>query len=351
MAKGDRLARGRVQVGRRSLPALLTAVVVVLLAACATATVSPAAVPERSTATPRQSDTVVATESAALSPSSPAVTATMERSTLPASLPPPATATASQVLVTVTPPQAVASPTLTAIPQPAAGGMLGLGLRRQTVETVLKYRDRPGFVMSASMGLAETHFPQLEGWTRALGAPSLETLRQRAEEAQRRGVPYEALVYGLETSSSTPREEWQDLVGSTQQARAIADEFGKMLVMGPGFRLMAANPERYPEMAAMADMWVLQTQRLQLNPPGAAYRSSVQHIIDLIRAGNASIEVWAQITLPPDREPNAGEWLAYRQSIADLVDGTFIGVYIWDTADDGRLVATIEEIMAATAKE
>jgi hypothetical protein len=207
------------------------------------------------------------------------------------------------------------------------------------------YKDKGGYVMCASVGLAETYFPVLEGWIRVLGAPSLETLRQKAEQAKQRGVPYEALAYGLETSRSTPREEWQDLVGSTEEARAIADEYGKLLVMGPGFRLMSENPEQYPEMAALADMWMLQTQRLQVDAPGAAYRANVQRVVEQIRAGNPTIAIWAQITLPPDREPSSEEWLAYRQSIVEVVDGTYIGVYIWDQVEEGRLVATIDEIL------
>ncbi|RPI52483.1 MAG: hypothetical protein EHM56_08360 [Chloroflexi bacterium] len=229
--------------------------------------------------------------------------------------------------------------------------MLGLGLRRQTAPILLEHKDRPGFVMCATISLAEAHFPELEGWIRVLGAPSLDTLRQKAEEAERRGVPYEGLAYGLETSSATPRQEWQDLVASTEKARAIADEYGKLLVMGPGFRLMSENPDRYPEMAALADMWVLQTQRLQVDPPGEVYRDSVQRVVDQIRAGNAGIAVWAQITLLPDREPSAEEWLAYRQSIVDLVDGTFIGVYTWNAAGEEQLVATIDEILAAPSGE
>jgi hypothetical protein len=111
---------------------------------------------------------------------------------------------------------------------------------------------------------------------------------------------------------------------------------------------MSQNRDLYPAMAALADVWVLQTQRLQVARPGAAYREAVKQEIDEIRAGNANIEIWAQITLPPDREPSADEWLAYRQSISDLVDGTYLGVYTWRTADPERLVATIERILAAT---
>jgi hypothetical protein len=202
--------------------------------------------------------------------------------------------------------------------------------------------------MASSAGLAEHYFPQLEGWIRVLGAPSLGELAQRAEAAAARGVAYEALGYGLETSQGTPDEEWQDVVSSTEKARAIADRYGKLLVMGPGFRLMSQNWEHYPEMAALADVWLLQTQRLQANPPGPEYRREVERVVAQIRAGNPDILIWAQITLLPDRPPDAAEWLAYHQSIADLVGGaTYVGAYTWDTVATGQLVSTIEAIFAA----
>jgi len=225
--------------------------------------------------------------------------------------------------------------------------LLGTGLRGDIAPIVVSCSHLGGLVQASTVGMAEAYFPRLGGWIRALGAPSLEGLRQKAEEAERRGVRYEALSYGLETSRTTPEEEWQDLIGSTEEARAIADEFGKLLVMGPGFRLMSQNWHMYPAMAALADIWVLQTQRLQVNPPGSEYRQEVQRIVNQIRTGNPDIWIWAQITLPPDREPDADEWLAYHNSIADLVEGTYLGVYTWSSEDPDLLVATIESIFAA----
>jgi hypothetical protein len=98
----------------------------------------------------------------------------------------------------------------------------------------------------------------------------------------------------------------------------------------------------------LADIWVLQTQRLQKDFSGSAYRQEVERIVNQIRAGNPNILIWAQITLPPDREPSVEEWLAYHHSIVDLLDGrTYIGVYTWDEADRDQLVATIDAIFDA----
>ena len=273
---------------------------------------------------------------------------------------PPATATSIEAptatgIVTATataPPRSTATSTATATstPRPASDGttgcQIGTGLRQETVSALLAYEGPPGLVMAASAGLAEAYFDQFEGWIRVLGAPSLEALEQKAQRAQERGLAYEALAYGLETTATTPEEEWQDMVDATAQARAIADRYGKLLLMGPGFRLMSQNEDLYPARAALADIWMLQTQRLQLSPPGPEYRAEVERIVALIEAGNPGISVWAQITLPPDRAPDAEEWLAYRAAIADLVDGTYLGIYTWRTEDEAGLVAAMDEILA-----
>lgn len=233
------------------------------------------------------------------------------------------------------------------VPVPCA---LGLGLRKETETVLLKFQDHSGLVMSSSFNLSEANFPELSGWIKVLGAPSLQSLEQKAARAEQSGLPYDGLGYGLETSQTTPEAEWQDLVGSTQKARAMADRYEKMLVMGPGFRLMSKNEDKYPAMAALADLWIFQTQQLQKNPPGPVYRQEVERIIALIRSGNPSIPIWAQITLPPDREPDAREWLAYRAEINDLVDGTYIGVYTWERENETQLIAIIEEIITSACE-
>jgi hypothetical protein len=221
---------------------------------------------------------------------------------------------------------------------------LGLGLRQQTISVFTNHQEHPGFVMTASVGLADEYYQGLGGWIRTIGAPSLAALETKARRAEEDSIQYEALSYGLETSQSTPDEEWQDLVGSTRAAKTIAESYGKQLVMGPGFRLMSENEEQYPILAEMADIWVLQTQRLQSNPPGEQYRAEVERVVNLIRSGNPDISIWAQIAFLPDRTPDSSEWLAYHDSISDLVDGTYIGIYIWDSFDDEELVMNVEKI-------
>lgn len=285
-----------------------------------------------------------------LSPVSPSPTA--EPITAPSVSPSPLQASPSPLPASATVPAASPSASPQGTPPvvptlPATGCRLGGGLRQETGSILVKYQNQPGLVMAATMDLAQTYFPQLKGWIRVLGAPSLDTLQKKVEWASQVGLEYEGLAYGLETGQATPQAEWQDLIGSTQKARALADKYGKLLVMGPGYQLMSQNEDKYPGMAALADIWVLQTQRLQINPPGTVYQQGVERVVKLIRSDNPDVAVWAQITLPPDREPNAQQWLDYRQSITGLVEGTFVGVYTWKRVDPQVLVATMDAIFAS----
>jgi hypothetical protein len=97
-------------------------------------------------------------------------------------------------------------------------------------------------------------------------------------------------------------------------------------------------------MAAESDIWIFQTQQLQKQPPGPGYREDVARIVTEIREANPDIIIWAQITLPPDRAPDAEEWLAYHDAIRDLVDGAYIGVYLWDRVAESELLATMGTI-------
>jgi hypothetical protein len=115
--------------------------------------------------------------------------------------------------------------------------------------------------------------------------------------------------------------------------------------MGPGFRLMQQNQGLYATMASLADVWVLQTQQLQKEPPGPGYRQAVESIVSQIRSGHPGIPIWAQITFPPDREPDVGEWLAYEDMITDLLEGrTYVAAYTWGRANDEELAMAIEGV-------
>jgi hypothetical protein len=73
----------------------------------------------------------------------------------------------------------------------------------------------------------------------------------------------------------------------------------------------------------------------------------VQRVIDLIQAGNPEIVIWAQIVVPPGRKPSPDTWLAYHNQIADLVDGTYVGIYTWSLADEQPLIETLQAIFTS----
>ena len=71
-----------------------------------------------------------------------------------------------------------------------------------------------------------------------------------------------------------------------------------------------------------------------------------------VRSGHPGIPIWAQITLPPDRQPEVEEWLAYQQLITDLLDGrTYVAAYTWERVDPAELVSTIETVFSAVCAE
>lgn len=197
--------------------------------------------------------------------------------------------------------------------------------------------------MVGSAGPAMDYFPQLEGALRVLVAPSFDQLQRLAARAEELGVAYDALGYGLERGRHTTQEEQADPLGATERAAEFAERMGKPLVLGPGFQLMQDHWSDYQGMAAFVDVWILQTQRLQVNPPGPEYRQEVEKVVRELRAGNPDIQIWAQISVTPGRSAiDVGEWLAYRESIIDLVDG----VYVMDVSDPNR-PETLKAIFAA----
>jgi hypothetical protein len=206
-------------------------------------------------------------------------------------------------------------------------------MRQDNRDLFTDYPAAGRFVMASNVGPAQEYYPQLEGALRVLVAPSFEKLADLAQSAEENSVPYDALGYGLERGRHTTAEELADLPASTQLGAELATQYGKTLVMGPGFGLMSEHESDYPKMSAFADVWILQSQRLQIHPPGETYRQEVKRVIDLIRAGNPDIEIWVSISVTPGPTVlSADEWLAYYNSIVDLPDG----IFVYDGRDPNR---------------
>jgi hypothetical protein len=221
---------------------------------------------------------------------------------------------------------------------------VGSGLTTKTAALLVEQISHPSKIMTASSTLAETYFSQFVGWTRVLSAPSLADLESKAARALTNSTPYEVLGYGLESSS--PAEEVADMVAATTAAKVIAGNYGKFLMMAPGFQLMSANEGLYDDMSALSDMWLFQTQKVQSDyPPGTGYYDECSRVIGLIRAGHADIPICAQILIPPNETPDPQKWLSYYYSIFRGINSAYIGAYlVWDYYEEAVVLACMENI-------
>lgn len=111
---------------------------------------------------------------------------------------------------------------------------------------------------------------------------------------------------------------------------------------------MQGREALYPELAQHCEIWLIQSQRLQLDlttrkPVGiAAYRQEIKKIVDRLREGNPKIRVYVQIVTTAERgttELTVDQIAAYAESVADLVDA----VRIYGGSPD-RLGGVIERL-------
>lgn len=133
----------------------------------------------------------------------------------------------------------------------------------------------------------------------------------------------------------TPREELDDYLASLKKARDLVKDYGAPLVMCPGLLEMAKREHLYPEMAKYCDIWLIQTQRLQLDleteesASDEQYREGVERIVKLLRQGNPDIQVFVQI-IPLKKTPErsatftAERLASYLLAVEDLVDAAKI---------------------------
>jgi predicted acyl esterase len=150
----------------------------------------------------------------------------------------------------------------------------------------------------------------------------------------------------------TPREELDDYLGSLKKARELVKAYGAALVMGPGLIEMAKREELYPELAKHCDIWMIQTQRLQLDLESGEprsdeyYREQVKRIVAMLRQGNRDIRVFVQIiplqATSERRETFTAERLtSYLLAVEDLVDA--VKIYGGNT----ELIAEVIERLGA----
>lgn len=156
-------------------------------------------------------------------------------------------------------------------------------------------------------------------------------IRETIQILQKAGIPQERVIiaYNPERQPGTPGQELDELVDSVRKAREMADEYGAPLLVGPGLREMEKQEHLYPELARHCDIWLIQSQRLQMERPtgrvftAEEYRQSVIKITDSLRRGNPDIKIYVQIVAGGRIEKeifSPAEVVEYARSIEDAVD-------------------------------
>jgi lysophospholipase L1-like esterase len=157
---------------------------------------------------------------------------------------------------------------------------------------------------------------------------TIETLRQQDVAPQR-----VIIAYNPERAPGTPSAEMDDLVASARRARQMAQAYGAPLLIGPGLKEMMQREHLYPELAKHCDMWLIQSQRLQLDlatrkpVDPAEYRVNVKRIVDSLRQGNPNIRVFVQVVTTAERGTKvltAEQIAAFARAVEDIVDAVRI---------------------------
>jgi len=157
---------------------------------------------------------------------------------------------------------------------------------------------------------------------------TIETLRNASVDPAR-----VIIGYNPERSPGTPEPEMDNLLESVQRAREMAEAYGSPLLVGPGLRDMQQREQLYPDLAKCCDIWLIQSQRLQMDPATREprtpeeYRAGVQRIVNLLREGNPEIKVFVQLIASGSGAADrftAEQFVAYVRAIEDLVDAVRI---------------------------
>lgn len=160
-------------------------------------------------------------------------------------------------------------------------------------------------------------------------------IKETIDILRKAGVAPERVIiaYNPEGQPGTPTTELRELVASSRKAREMAKAYGAPLLVGPGLRDMSQREELYPELAKCCDIWMIQSQRLQLDEATrkpvdvGVYREKVKRIVDKLREGNPKIRVFVQLVTTAERGSvvlSSEQIVGFARSIEDLVDAVRI---------------------------
>lgn len=239
-----------------------------------------------------------------------------------------------------------AEPADTSVSDASAERTLGVGfLWTQQSRQAVKALGRPGDFVDVIIGPGKMDvFKDVQLPVRvACIARSLERndarpfpgIRETIDILKGGGIAPERVIisYNPERQPGTPAPEVDNLVDSVRRAREIAKEYGAPLLVGPGLREMQDRGELYPELARNCDIWMIQSQRLQLDlatrKPVSPndYRAAVKRIVDALHSGNPDLPVYVQLVTTAERGTTAltaDQLAAWALSVRDLVAGVRI---------------------------
>lgn len=256
----------------------------------------------------------------------------------------------------------------------------GLGLNKESIELVPKLTHEKDFAdlmlrTQATIDLAKdvnNRGLALACFARCLYAgtsdsPGQEDPRvcekamdETVNTAIENGVTCNYLNYNPEDREGTPHFEFDDFLGSVIKAQEIAHNYGAGLVVGPGLRYMNEHEELYSQAAPYADVWLLQSQRLQINEetgervPPEEYRAQVERIINMLQEGNPDIKIWVQISVHPGKYGHenpfsAEEIFSLALAIEDLIDA--FRIYCQDDPNSIQTLSTVIELLRNQKKQ
>jgi len=181
-------------------------------------------------------------------------------------------------------------------------------------------------------------------------------IRETIETLRNAEIPSERVIiaYNPERLPGTPTQEMDDLVESARQAREMTRAYGAPLLIGPGLREMQRREELYPELAKHCDIWMIQSQRLQLDlatrkpVEPTEYRAKVKRIADALRRGNPEIRIFVQVVTTAERRRinlTAEQICAYARAVEDFVDA--VRIY----GGSGELLGQIIDCLRPTQRK
>lgn len=200
-------------------------------------------------------------------------------------------------------------------PEPVEGQLSELPIGMMVHPPALDYfnaiarADDIGAVLVVSTGL----LPRITGGQRLVMSPSVQLAEERADEFVGNT---EYFGYNIEHWPDTPTAEQSGPAAASAAAAEFARQHGLRYVIGPDLQF---TEDFGPELAAPAEIYVIQGQRIQDDIP--FFTTTVTDFAASVRRANPSLRVWVQVSASFGTPQRTLEAL---QAVAGHIDGIWI---------------------------